>query len=55
VSTTAINIKTSDPNTMAEAIRRRVTKIQEGAKAKTKPAGWILPKQKTSFSEENDW
>lgn len=41
--------------TMAEAIRQRVTKIQEGAKAKRKLAGWILPKQKASFGEEDDW
>jgi NCS1 family nucleobase:cation symporter-1 len=40
---------------MSEKIRQRITKIQEGAKAKRKPSGWILPKQKASFGEEDDW
>jgi len=41
--------------TMASIIRKRVIKIKEGAKAKTKPSGWVLPKEASSFAEEGTW
>jgi len=40
---------------MASIIRKRMTKIKEGAKAKTKPSGWILPKEAGSFADEGKW
>jgi NCS1 family nucleobase:cation symporter-1 len=40
---------------MANSFRQRVTSIKEGAKAKTKPSGWIIPKQKSTFGDEDTW
>ena len=40
---------------MSNAVRQRVTKIKEGAKAKTKLSGWVLPRQASSFAEEGTW
>ncbi|TVY82355.1 putative permease [Lachnellula suecica] len=40
---------------MGNAFRQRLTSIKEGAKEKTKPAGWIMPRQKSSFGDEDSW
>jgi NCS1 family nucleobase:cation symporter-1 len=40
---------------MASFLRNRATKIREGAKAKTKPSGWVLEKQAGSFADEGVW
>ena len=40
---------------MSDTIRQRVASIKEGARAKTKPAGWVIPKQKSTFGEEDQW
>jgi NCS1 family nucleobase:cation symporter-1 len=40
---------------MASAIRNRFQKIKDGAIAKTKPSGWILPQQKSSLGDEGTW
>ncbi|KAH8667465.1 allantoin permease [Tricladium varicosporioides] len=40
---------------MAEAVRYRVNALKEGAIAKTKPGGWIIPKEKSSFGDEDAW
>jgi hypothetical protein len=40
---------------MANAFRQRLTSIKDGAKEKTKPAGWIIPRQKSTFGDEDSW
>lgn len=40
---------------MASAVRNRFQKIKDGAIAKTKPSGWILPQQKSSLGDEGTW
>jgi hypothetical protein len=40
---------------MANVIRQRVTSIKEGAKEKRKLSGWIIPKEKSSFGDEDAW
>jgi NCS1 family nucleobase:cation symporter-1 len=39
----------------ANSARRRITNIRADVKAKTKPSGWVLPKERASFAEEDDW
>lgn len=40
---------------MASAVRNRFQKIKAGAKAKTKPSGWILPQEKGALGDEGTW
>jgi NCS1 family nucleobase:cation symporter-1 len=40
---------------MASAVRNRFQKIKEGAIAKTKPSGWILPQEKGALGDEGTW
>jgi len=42
-------------NTFRERVSVRVTKIKDGAKAKTKPSGWVIPKQPSTFGDEDAW
>lgn len=40
---------------MTSTIRQRVTSAKEDLKAKTKPAGWILPQEKGALGDEGTW
>lgn len=42
-------------NNIRQRLSRQATHFKEGAIAKKNPSGWILPKQKSSFGEEDDW
>jgi NCS1 family nucleobase:cation symporter-1 len=37
------------------AFRQRIDKIKEGAKKKTKPAGWVLPQEKGALGDDGTW
>jgi hypothetical protein len=38
-----------------EHVRNRAAKIKAGVKAKTKPSGWVLEKQASSFADPGKW
>lgn len=40
---------------MHTAIRQRYESASESLKEKTKPAGWVLPKQESSFADKDRW
>lgn len=44
---------------MASAIRQRAARVKdsvaEDLRKKSKPSGWIVPKQSTTFSEPDEW
>lgn len=40
---------------MTSTIRQRVTAAKEDLKAKTKPSGWILPREKGALGDEGTW
>ncbi|CAG8974778.1 hypothetical protein HYALB_00000390 [Hymenoscyphus albidus] len=40
---------------MADSIRLRIASIKQGSKEKRKPSGWIIPRQKSSFGDDDAW
>jgi NCS1 family nucleobase:cation symporter-1 len=40
---------------MANSLRERITHVGADLKAKSRPDGWVLPKERASFAEEDDW
>lgn len=40
---------------MANILRKRANKIQEGTRVKRKLSGWVLEKQPSSFADEGVW
>jgi nucleobase:cation symporter-1, NCS1 family len=37
------------------ALRHRLSEVQTSFKAKTKPSGWVLPKQSSTFADPDKW
>jgi len=40
---------------MSTVIRERFGAVKADLQAKTKPAGWVLPRQGSSFADEGTW
>lgn len=40
---------------MANSLRQRFQAVKEDLHEKRRPAGWVLPREPTSFAEEGTW